>query len=120
MARQFFPDVDPLGQRMQLGTEPSGRFPTMEIVGVVGDMKQSFEAGSKAEMFVPYGQYPDPSWPGMYLNTALVVRTTGDPAGHGRRLRVALREIDPKQPLVNVQNDGDGDGRAPSRSRGCR
>ena len=26
----------------------------MEIVGVVGDVRQSFEAGSKAEIFVPY------------------------------------------------------------------
>ena len=26
----------------------------MEVVGVVGDMKQSFVTGSKPEMFVPY------------------------------------------------------------------
>ncbi len=52
----------------------------MEIVGVVGDMKQSFEAASKSEMFVPYGQYPDPILAGMYLNTALVVRTSEEPA----------------------------------------
>jgi putative ABC transport system permease protein len=69
MARQYFPDRDPLGQRIQLGTEPSEDFPTMEIVGVVGDVKQSFEAASKAEMFLPYGQYPDPILAGMYLNT---------------------------------------------------
>ena len=59
---------DPLGQRIQLGTEPTPEFPTMEIVGVVGDVKQSFEAGSKAEMFVPYAQYPDPILAGMYRN----------------------------------------------------
>ena len=59
----------------------------MEIVGVVGDMKQSFEAGSKAEMFVPYLQHPDPILAGMYLNTALVVRTTGDPPQSRRPLR---------------------------------
>ena len=47
----------------------------MEVVGVVADMKQSFEAGAKAEMFVPYLQHPDPILAGMYRNTALVVRT---------------------------------------------
>jgi putative ABC transport system permease protein len=103
MARQYFPDRDPLGQRIQLGTEPSPDFPTMEIVGVVGDVKQSFEAGSKAEMFVPYGQYPDPILAGMYLNTALIVRTTGKAADATGSVRAALREIDAGQPLVNVR-----------------
>ena len=103
MARQFFPDLDPLGQRIQLGTEPDPDFPTMEIVGVVGDVKQSFEAGAKAEMFVPYAQHPDPILAGMYLNTALVVRTAGDPAALTASVRAALREIDPDQPLVNVR-----------------
>lgn len=103
MARQFFPDRDPLGQRIQLGTEPDPGFPAMEVVGIVADVKQSFESGSKAEMFVPYGQYPDPILAGMYLNTALVVRTTRDQAGLTPSVRAALREIDPAQPLVNVR-----------------
>jgi putative ABC transport system permease protein len=103
MARQFFPGLDPLGQRIQLGTEPSATDPTMEIVGMVGDVKQSFEAGSKAEMFVPYGQYPDPILAGMYLNTALVVRTGGEPSTIAGPLRAALARIDPNQPLVNLR-----------------
>jgi putative ABC transport system permease protein len=103
MARQFFPDREAVGQRIQLGTEPDPNFPTMEIVGIVGDVKQSFEAGSKAEFFVPYAQYPDPILAGMYLNTALVVRTAGTPDGIVTSLRGALREIDPAQPLVNIR-----------------
>ena len=103
MARQFFGDVDPLGQRIQLGTEPSPSDPTMEIVGIVGDMKQSFEAASKSEMFVPYGQYPDPILAGMYLNTALVVRTSDEPASVTSALRSVVRQIDPNQPLVNIR-----------------
>ena len=103
MARQYFPDRDPLGQRIQLGTEPDRTAPTLEIVGIVGDVKQSFEAGSKAEMFLPYAQHPDPVLTGMYLNTALVVRTTGDPADQVASVRAALREIDPGQPLVNIR-----------------
>jgi len=103
MARTYFPDRDPLGQRIQLGTEPSPDFPTMEVVGIVGDVKQSFDAGAKAEMFVPYGQYPDPILAGMYLNTVLVVRTAHDPELVTASVRAVLHEIDPNQPLVNVR-----------------
>jgi predicted lysophospholipase L1 biosynthesis ABC-type transport system permease subunit len=103
MARQFFPDADPLGQRLQLGTEPSTDLPAMQIVGVVGDMKQSFETGAKAEMFVPYGQHPDPVLAGMYLNTALVVRTAGDPTALTAAVRGAVYDIDRSQALVNVR-----------------
>jgi putative ABC transport system permease protein len=103
MARQYFPDMDPIGQRIQLGTEADPNAPWMQVVGVVGDIKQSFEAASKAEMFVPYGQYPDPILAGMYLNTALVIRTAGHPADITTSVRAVIGEIDPGQPLVNVR-----------------
>jgi putative ABC transport system permease protein len=103
MAQQFFPGIDPLGQHIQLGSEPSPDFPTMEIVGVVGDVKQSFQLGSKAEMFVPYGQHPDPILTGIYLTTALVIGTRGDPAALTPSVRSAIHAVDPEQPLVNVR-----------------
>jgi putative ABC transport system permease protein len=103
MARQYFPDRDPLGERIQLGSEPSPEFPSMEIVGVVGDMKQAFDAGSNAEMFVPYAQYPDPVLAGMYLNVALVARTESEPGIAISSVRSVVHEIDPAQPLVNVR-----------------
>jgi putative ABC transport system permease protein len=103
MARQYFQGLDPIGQRMQIGTEPDPDFPDLEVVGIVGDVKQSFEAGSKSEFFVPYAQFPDPILTGMYLNVALVARVAGDPAQAAPAVRTALREIDPGQPLVNVR-----------------
>jgi predicted permease len=103
MARQYFPDRDPLGETIQLGTEADPNFPTMEIVGVVGDMKQSFDAGPEAEMFVPYGQYPEPILAGMYLSLALVVRTAGEPEQAVPDVRSVIRGIDPAQPLVNIR-----------------
>jgi len=102
-ARQFFPDLDAVGQRIQLGTEPADGFQSMEIVGIVADMKQSFETGAKAEVFVPYHQSPDPILGAMYLNTALVARTTGEPAAAVASIRAALTGIDPEQPLVNIR-----------------
>ena len=103
MAKQYFQGLNPIGQRMQIGTEPDPEFPDLEVVGIVGDVKQSFEAGSKSEFFVPYAQFPDPILTGMYLNVALVARTSGDPAQAAPAVRSALREIDPSQPLVNVR-----------------
>ncbi|MBA3638252.1 MAG: ABC transporter permease, partial [Acidobacteria bacterium] len=103
MARQYFPDRHPVGERFQLGTEPEPDFPTMEIVGVVADLKQSFDAGAKAEFFVPYAQHPDPILVNMYLNTALVVRTSGNPAELTSTVRSILKEINPTQPLVNIR-----------------
>jgi predicted permease len=103
MARQYFPGKESLGQVIQLGTEPDPQFPTMEVVGVVGDVKQSFEAATKAEMFVPYLQHPDPILAGMYLNPVLVVRTATAGASGAASLRAALREVDPEQPLVNLR-----------------
>jgi putative ABC transport system permease protein len=103
MARLYFPGVDPIGQHLQLGTVPSPDSPMMEVVGVVGDVKQSFLAESKAEMFVPYAQHGDPILSGMYLNTALVIRTSGEPYHVVPAVRSVIGEIDSRQPLVNVR-----------------
>ena len=95
-------------------------FPTMEIVGIVGDMKQSFEAGSNAEMFVPYAQYPDPILAGMYLNTALV-RAHGRQPARRCRDRSAPR-FSKSMPVSRSSTSGRWRRRwpAPWRSRGSR
>jgi putative ABC transport system permease protein len=103
MARQFFPDRDPVGEQVQLGTVPDDAYPRMTIVGVVGDTRQSFDAESKAEMFVPYAQQADEFFAGMYRNTAFVVRTTADPELASGSIRAAVREIDRGQPIVNLR-----------------
>jgi putative ABC transport system permease protein len=103
MARQYFSGVDPIGQRFAIGTEPDAESVYMEIVGVVGDVRQSFEAGAKAEYYVPYAQYPHPVLAGMYRNTALVARTDGEPIAIVPSVRAALQDIDRDQPLVRVR-----------------
>jgi putative ABC transport system permease protein len=103
MAQQFFPDIDPIGQHIQFGTIPVSDYPTMAIVGIVSDVRQSFAAAPKAEMFVPYFQAPDPMLAGMYLNMALVVRTSGDPVSVVPPLRSIVRDVDAAQPLVNIR-----------------
>ena len=103
MARQYFPDREALGQRIQLGTEPSPDDPAVEIVGIVGDMKQAFGVEGQAEFFLPYSQIPSPVLAPMYLTTALVVRSEGEPLDLASPVRKAIHDIDPAQPLVNVR-----------------
>jgi putative ABC transport system permease protein len=103
MANQFFPDRDPIGEIVQLGTEPSLDFPKMTIVGVVGDTKQAFDAESKAEMFVPYAQPSDEFFAGVYLNIGFLLRTTADADAVAAAARGAVREIDAGQPIVNLR-----------------
>lgn len=94
-----------LGQRVQLGTEPDPdpSNPYMEVVGVVGDVRQQPDAEAKAEMYVPYAQHPDPFLRRMFGNVTVVVRTDGDPARLGPSIREIVREVDPDQPVANIR-----------------
>jgi putative ABC transport system permease protein len=105
MARTHFGNEDAVGQRIQLGTEPDPdpQFPYMEIVGVVGDVRQQPDAEAKSEMYVPYAQFPDSFLRRMYSNITLVVRTDGSPAQLAPTVREIVREIDRDQPVANVR-----------------
>ncbi len=103
MARQHFADVEPIGQRFAIGTESDDETPFIEIVGVVGDVLQSFEVGARAEYYLPYAQYPDPVLAGLYRNVSLVVRTANAPTALTSTIRSAILEIDRDQPLVNAR-----------------
>lgn len=105
MARQHFPHDDPIGQRIQLGAtpDPDPQNPYMEVVGVVGDVRQQPDAEAKSEMYVPYAQYPDPFLRRMYANVILVVRADGNPAALAGSVREIVRVIDSDQPLANVR-----------------
>ena len=104
MARQYFSDVDPIGQRFAIGTEPDAESPFIEIVGVVGDVKQSFEAGAKAEYYLPYVQYPHPVLAG-HVPQRVARRANGGRSSVARlrrcerRCRRSIRD----QPLVKVR-----------------
>jgi putative ABC transport system permease protein len=103
MARQHFANVDPIGQRFAVGSEADPESPFIEIVGVVGDVLQSYEAGPSAEYYLPYAQYPVSVLAGMYRNVALVLRAVGEPTALTADVRAMMAEIDREQPLVNVR-----------------
>ncbi|HTK29688.1 MAG TPA: ABC transporter permease [Vicinamibacterales bacterium] len=91
-----------MGARIQTGALPDDS-PRMQIVGIVGDTRQAFEADVQPTTFVPFLQEPIDILAGMYRNLSIVVRTDGDPSAFAATLRTAVKAVDPDQPLVRVR-----------------
>ncbi len=100
MARQYFPNESPLGRHLQVGALPDPQTPWMEIVGVVGDVKQNLATDAQAEVYLPYRQ-ADTLLPVFALS--FVLRTAQDPRTEVAALRNILHELDPNQPLVKIR-----------------
>lgn len=100
LAKQFFPGESALGKHIQAGATPDNRVPWMEIVGIVGDMKQSLANEAKAEVYLPYRQ-ADSLIP--IFNMSLVMRTARDPHTEASALRSAVHSLSANQPLVKIR-----------------
>jgi putative ABC transport system permease protein len=96
MAKKFFPDQNPLGKQVGLG---SPRFPLMTIIGVVADVKHlSLREEPGPEMYVPYTQKPYPSM----LMMSAVLRTRISPTAVTPDVERAIHSIDPEIPIANI------------------
>ena len=96
MAARFWPDADPIGQRIRLsaGFDSESWF---RIVGIVADVHHvSLSRAPAPEMYRPYAQAPDPGF-------VVVVKTTGDPASAGRVVREAVQAIDRNLPVYDMR-----------------
>jgi len=100
MAKTYFPNESPMGKRLQLGATPDKDTPWMEVVGVVGDVKQNLAAEAPTEMYVPVPQ-GDKILPVFALS--MVLRTSNEPRNLISSLNAAVHEIDPNQPLINIR-----------------
>jgi putative ABC transport system permease protein len=100
MAKTFFPDINPLGQHIQIGGLPNSTAPWMEIVGIAGDVKQALSSEAASEMYVPYRQ-ADKTVP--VLAMSLVMRTGSDPRSLAGSVRSIVHDLDPNQPVVKIR-----------------
>lgn len=100
LARAFFPNQSPLGQHLQIGGLPNDKNPWMEVVGVVGDVKQALASESSAELYIPYRQ-SDRIRP--VLSMSLIVRTASDPRALTNSVRRVVHDIDPNQPVAKIR-----------------
>jgi putative ABC transport system permease protein len=92
-----------LRARIQIGGVPNDEAPLMDVVGIVGDTRQAFEAAAQPTTYVPYAQYPIDVIAGTYRNVSIVLRSEGDPAPLAGTVRAAVQAIDRDQPLVRVR-----------------
>lgn len=96
LARQLFPDRNPLGEHLQ---EPGSNVPGSTVVGVVRNTSQmSYELPAKGEVYMPYQQFIF----AVFMST-IVVRTEGDPLALAATLQKQVWAVDPNQPVVKVE-----------------
>jgi putative ABC transport system permease protein len=93
MARREFGGDDPLGHRFSFGPDEQGNEQWLEIIGVVGNVRQ-YRADQEP---VPMTYAPNSSAPGRAQN--LMIRTTGDPMSIAGSVRAALQSLDPSLPV---------------------
>src|SRR5262249_29228335 len=93
LARHYWGDQDPLGQRVSFGDEEE---PWVTIVGVVGDVRYyGLDRDPGHELYRPFAQQP--GW------GAVLVRTRVESSRVVSLLRRAVREIDPEQPVDRIR-----------------
>jgi predicted permease len=92
-ARQFWPDEDPIGQRLQFGE----RHTVCTIVGVVNDIKMYYlRERPERQMYVPLAQFPSGT-------LGFVVRTAGDSTAMPTAIRDSIWAVDRDQPVSSVE-----------------
>ncbi len=96
-ARQYFPDDDPIGQRIAYDREATPESTWYEIVGIVGDHHQeTLGQPARAEVFENRNQdWGRDGW--------IVMKTSVDPLQVVPAVREVLRELDPQIPLASVR-----------------
>jgi len=100
---RYMKDVDPLTQRILVeelipGVTRLGPAIEWQIVGVYETINNSQQLGdvSQPEVMLPFWQSP-------WLDSAVAVRTAGNPEALRQDVAAAVRTIDPDLPLVNVR-----------------
>jgi putative ABC transport system permease protein len=98
MARKYFGDENPIGNRLKIEWHDKAAY---EIVGIVNDVKRWSLADDQAqpETWFAYAQIRHPSM-------ALAARGPGDPNALAEALRRAAVRVDPEQAVFDVATMG--------------
>jgi putative ABC transport system permease protein len=104
MARQYFPEEDPIGQHISMPTAADKAI-EFQIIGVVGHVKQqnldtTDGAIVGAQMYISINQVPDEF---IFPGSTLVVRTSAEPTGYLPAIRSALTSIGGNATLSNAK-----------------
>jgi putative ABC transport system permease protein len=96
LASRYWPEENPVGQRIQLGADP--KEPWRTIVGIVKDVKQAgMDTESTREYYLPYLQ-------DLFTWTmSIVARTSSEPSTMIAAVREEIQAIDKDQPTYNIR-----------------
>lgn len=93
LERRFWPNEDPIGQKLQFGEQHT----VCTVVGVVQDIKMFYvRAGAERQMYVPLAQFPSAA-------LGFVVRTSADSSAMTVAIRDAIWSVDRDQPVSSVE-----------------
>jgi len=96
-ARRYWSGENPVGRRIRF---EEGEDKWVEIVGVVGDVRQSsIEAEPKPELYIPYFQAPS-------NNMTMVAKMSTGGTGSAASFRSEVTAVDPSQPVYNIRTMG--------------
>jgi len=97
LARKYFAEEDPVGKRITFGDPQAANVEWFNIVGVVGDVRQStLQAEPYPQVYSAYRQTPRRA-------LTIVLRTAGEPTSMANTLRQQVWSLDRQQPLHNVR-----------------
>lgn len=96
LARRYWPQGDPVGERLVWRTRQNQTF-AAEVIGVVGAVRWTgLSADPQPTAYWWFPQRPD-------QQLTIVVRTSGDPAAMSRLVAAEVAAIDPSQPVAEVR-----------------
>jgi putative ABC transport system permease protein len=104
LARLHFGGEEPVGQ--YLAGNPENGMPDYLIVGVVGHVKNyglDSPGPVQAQIYRARAQVPEKFQPILAERVTLLVRTLQEPESLTASVRRAVQEVDPNQPVYNVQ-----------------
>jgi putative ABC transport system permease protein len=108
LAKQQWPDRDPIGQRLTLTFSPNDEEPAREVVGLVGDTIP-FRGASEVPplIYVLHRQQATQqraSLEGRRTVMSFIVRTPGDPLALGDAVRAQVGKVDATTPVASIRS----------------
>ena len=105
LARQFFPNTNPVGKRLKWGSASSPD-PWTTIVGVATDVHtDGVDQPELPAIYFPVAQHASGTGMSstMVRGLTYLIRTDGEPAALMNAVRRTVREADPELPVISLQ-----------------
>ena len=95
-AKQFWPNENPVGTRLEAGQNAAGQKQYVTVIGVVADVRQKLDQSPSAEVYVPLQQLP-------FNGTTWILKTDLPSSGVERAVRSVAQKHDADLPVTNFR-----------------